>query len=59
MSEIDKACEALFTGRINVPTAAALCDVTVENMKTVFVEYACRRSRDDWELDIVLCWPYA
>ena len=59
MSKTDKACEALFTGRVNVPRAALSCDLSIQDMKARFSDYVSRRSSDDWELDIVLCWPYA
>jgi len=59
MSKTDKACEALFSGRVNVPRAALACDLSTQDMKTVFSAYVSNRRSDDWELDIVLCWPYA
>jgi hypothetical protein len=59
MSKTDKACQALFRGRINIPGAAASCDMTNEEMKQVFSDYVSGRKQEDWELDVVLCWPYA
>lgn len=58
MTPKDKALYALFRGRINVPTAAKHCGLTTEEMKSEFHAYACATPVDDWELDIVPCWPY-
>jgi hypothetical protein len=49
----------LFSGRINVPTAAKRCGVSVEEMKVLFVKYVKEQQQQDWELDITPCWPYA
>jgi len=59
MNDIDLACQALFTGRVNVPTAAKRCGLTLDEMKGEFLQYISLRSKPDWELDIALCWPYA
>lgn len=59
MSQFDIACQALFMGRINVPGAAKMCDLAVDEMKRKFVDYVKIKTREDWELDITPCWPYA
>ena len=59
MTQFEIACQALFTGRINVPRAALMCGIAAEEMKEKFVDYVKSRSKDDWELDITPCWPYA
>ncbi|MFZ9315693.1 MAG: hypothetical protein ACO236_00265 [Candidatus Nanopelagicaceae bacterium] len=59
MTEFEIACQALFSGRINVPKAAALCQLTTDEMMAQFREYAKARQGEDWELDIAMSWPYA
>jgi hypothetical protein len=58
MNDIDLACQALFTGQVNVPSAAGICGLTTQQMKEEFLQYVALRSQADWELDIQLCWPY-
>lgn len=58
MTPKQKALYTLFRGRSNVPLAAKQCGLTAEQMKCEFREYAKRTPMDDWELDIVPCWPY-
>jgi len=36
-----------------------MCGIAAEEMKDKFVDYVKSRSKDDWELDITPCWPYA
>jgi len=59
MTAKEKALYALFRGRINVPTAAKHCGLATEQMKEEFRNYARKTPVDDWELDIVPCWPYS
>jgi len=59
VTETDIANRMLFSGRINVPTAAKRCGVSVEEMKVLFVKYVKEQQQQDWELDITPCWPYA
>lgn len=59
MTKFEIACLALFTGRINVPKAALMCDISSQEMKDRFRLYVKERGREDWELDITPCWPYA
>lgn len=59
MTPKGKALYALFRGRSNVPSAAKQYGLTAEQMKREFREYVKQTPMDDWELDIVLCWPYA
>lgn len=59
MDDIDIACQALFAGRVNVPTAASMCGLTTDSMKAKFLQYVTSRTGSDWELDITPCWPYA
>jgi len=59
MSDMDLACQALFSGRMNVPTAAKACGLTTEEMKREFLRYVSATAKSDWELDTVPCWPYA
>jgi len=59
MKEVESACQALFTGRINVAKAAAYCGLELKDMKKEFKHYVKNTSQEDWELDITPCWPYA
>lgn len=59
MNNLEKSCYALFRGRINIPKAAGYCGLSVEEMKEKFKDYVSKTPVDDWELDIVPCWPYA
>lgn len=59
MTKFELACQALFTGRMNVPKAAMLCGLDSFEMKTRFVDYVEKRKTEDWQLDITPCWPYA
>jgi len=59
MNTKEQALYALFRGRMNIPAAAKHCGIEPERMKDYFKEYAANTPPEDWELDIVLCWPYA
>jgi hypothetical protein len=59
MTDLEIACQALFTGRINVPRAALIAGITPDEMKIAFKDYVKARGRENWELDITPCWPYA
>jgi hypothetical protein len=58
MNSKEEALYLLFRGRLNVPAAAGRCGLTPEQMQKEFKDYASRMPVEDWELDIVLCWPY-
>jgi len=59
MNRREEALYSLFRGRLNIPAAGKHCGMTPEEMKKEFKDYVKRHSVEDWELDIVLCWPYA
>jgi hypothetical protein len=54
-----EALHALFCGRMNVPNAAKHCGMEHDAIMLEFKKYAEKTPLEDWELDTLLCWPYA
>lgn len=55
-----QACDLLFRGKSNVPSAAKQCGLTTETMFEVFRTYAkaIPLSDDAWKGDVELSWPF-
>jgi hypothetical protein len=58
---VEQACDMLFRGKSNVPTAAAKCGLSKKEMFIVFSKYAKKipLTDDAWKGDIMLGWPWA
>jgi hypothetical protein len=61
---LERALEELFTGQKNVAKQAKELDMTTEELKIVFREYAIKRpinvnDEDVWNADTEPAWPYA
>ena len=61
---LERALEELFTGQKNVAKQAKELDMTTEELKIVFREYAIKRpinvnDEDVWNTDTEPAWPYA
>ena len=60
---LERALEKLFTGQKNVAKQAKELDMTTEELKIVFREYAIKRpinvnDEDIWNADTEPAWPY-
>jgi len=60
---LERALEELFTGQKNVAKQAKELDMTTEELKIVFREYAIKRpinvnDEDVWSADTEPAWPY-
>ena len=60
---LERALEELFTGQKNVAKQAKELDMTTEELKIVFREYATKRpinvnDEDVWNADTEPAWPY-
>ena len=61
---LERALEELFTGQKNVAKQAKELDMTTEELKIIFREYAIKRpininDEDVWNADTEPAWPYA
>ena len=61
---LERALEELFTGQKNVAKQAKELEMTTEELKIVFREYAIKRpinvnDEDVWNADTEPAWPYA
>ena len=61
---LERALEELFTGQKNVAKQAKELDMTTEELKIIFREYAIKRpinvnDEDVWNADTQPAWPYA
>ena len=61
--QLERALEELFTGQKNVAKQAKELDMTTEELKDVFREYAIKRPinvNDEgvWNVDTEPAWPY-
>jgi len=60
---LERGLEELFTGQKNVAKQAKELDMTTEELKIVFREYAIKRpinvnDEDVWNADTEPAWPY-
>lgn len=60
---LERALEELFTGQKNVAKQAKELDMTTEELKDIFREYAIKRpinvnDEDVWNADTQPAWPY-
>ena len=56
-----QACDLLFRGKSNVPSAAKQCGLSTETMFEVFSTYAKEipLTDDAWKGAVALGWPWA
>jgi len=62
--KLDRVLEEIFTGQENVAKQAKKLDMTTEELKIIFREYAEKRpidvnNEDVWNIDTEPAWPYA
>ena len=59
MVDVEIYVNALFHGKLNIPNAANKAGISMGEMKELLNDYIDSHPREDWELDITHCWPYA
>jgi hypothetical protein len=59
MVDVEVYVDALFHGKLNIPSAASKAGITMDEMKVLLKSYIDSHPTEDWELDITPCWPYA
>jgi len=58
MVDVETYVNALFHGKLNIPSAANKAGISLGVMKRLLEEYIETHPIEDWELDITPCWPY-
>lgn len=58
MKSTDRMIEALFHGKSNIPNAARVAGVSIEDIKKELEVFISKHDVEDWSLDIQVCWPY-
>mgnify|MGYP003152958869 CR=1 FL=1 len=62
--KLERALEELFTGQKNVARQAEELDISTDQLKDIFREYAKKipinvKDEDVWNVDTESAWPYA